>query len=242
MKPGARIVVFVGPSLPPDERPADPVFDWRPPAMAGDGLALCQEPPKAVVLIDGLFDEQPSIRHKELLSLIGQGVAVIGGASMGALRASELHTFGMIGVGQIFEAYVRGYLVGDDEVAVLHGPADWDWRALTEPLVNVRATVLRAVRELAIDVDSARVVLRTAQDIFYKQRTWPSVLAALTLDSARIEVLRDWLVAGRVDLKRKDAFACLHTARSIDFATLLPRASPPQTLYSDALAAQIRRS
>src|SRR5213076_1722914 len=145
-----RILVFAGPSLPPAARPVDGVFEWRAPAMAGDGLAALEEAPRAVVLIDGLFDRYPAIRHKELLALIEAGVPVVGGASMGALRAAELHTLGMIGVGRIFEAYASGRINGDDEVAVLHGPADMDWAALTVPLVNVRATLARALRERVI--------------------------------------------------------------------------------------------
>ena len=43
---------------------------------------------------------------------------------MGALRAAELHAFGMRGVGRIFEAFRDGELEDDDEVAVVHGPAE----------------------------------------------------------------------------------------------------------------------
>ena len=43
---------------------------------------------------------------------------------MGALRAAELHVFGMVGVGRVFELFRDGLLEDDDEVAVAHGPAD----------------------------------------------------------------------------------------------------------------------
>src|SRR5262249_20868974 len=76
-----RIVVFAGPSLPPASRPQSPSLLWLAPARAGDGLRLAADPPAAVVLLDGVFDEAPSIRHKELLVLVGQGVRVIGAAS-----------------------------------------------------------------------------------------------------------------------------------------------------------------
>src|SRR5688572_32760283 len=56
-------------------------------------------------------------------TLFRSGVRVFGAASMGALRAAELQPFGMIGVGQVFQAYRRGHLTDDDEVAVAHGPA-----------------------------------------------------------------------------------------------------------------------
>lgn len=236
-----RIVVFAGPSLPPADRPDDPMFVWRPPAAAGDAFALDGLRPRAVVLIDGLFDEHPSIRHKELLTLIAQGVTVIGGASMGALRAAELHTFGMIGVGQIYEAYARGYLVGDDEVAVLHGPEELDWSPLTEPLVNVRATILRAVRDMIVDMPTARLAMREASHLFYKDRTWPTILKGMRTAREAVQVLQNWLPTGRVDLKREDALACLEVARSLYETQPAARPFPPQTMFSDALAAQVHR-
>ena len=240
MKCEDRVVVFAGPSLPPTDRSDDPMFVWRPPAAAGDAFALDGLRPRAVVLIDGLFDEQPSIRHKELLTLIAQGVTVIGGASMGALRAAELSAFGMIGVGQIYEAYARGYLVGDDEVAVLHGPEELDWSPLTEPLVNVRATILRAVRDMIIDMPTARLALRAANHLFYKDRTWPAILQVMRTARGATQALEDWLPVGRVDLKRQDALGCLEVARSFYETEPAARPFPPQTMFSDALAAQVR--
>lgn len=239
MTAAGSVVVFAGPSLPQASRPDDPAFDWRPPAVAGDAFALADSRPRAVVLIDGFFDEQPAIRHKELLTLIARGVQVFGGASMGALRAAELNTFGMIGVGQIYEAYARGYLVGDDEVAVSHGPADWDWRPLTEPLVNVRATVLRAVRDYVIDAQTARLVLGAAKGVFYKTRTWPTIFEAVRGHERPVRALEAWLSTGRVDLKRLDALACLDAVRSVERLEPVARPFPPQTLYSDALVARV---
>jgi hypothetical protein len=58
-----------------------------------------------VIIIDGLFYHTAPVRHKEILILLAQGVTVIGAASMGALRAAELHPYGMTGVGSIFDAY-----------------------------------------------------------------------------------------------------------------------------------------
>jgi len=46
--------------------------------------------------------------HHELLDALEEGVAVFGGASMGALRAAELWQHGMVGVGKIFRAYRDG--------------------------------------------------------------------------------------------------------------------------------------
>ncbi len=204
--------------------------------MAGDGLELLADPPGAVVLIDGFFDEHPAIRHKELLALMGEGVAVFGAASMGALRAAELHVHGMVGVGRIFEAYRDRRLVRDDEVAVLHGPAEVGWAALSEPLVNVRATLVQAVRQGVIGVAIARRALDAARSTFYPERSWLGLVAELSGGGAQAEIraLEHWLPAGRVDLKRLDAEACIQAALKAPAGRHMP--SPPATLFTAELA------
>lgn len=238
-----RIAVFAGPSLPRHVRPDLPIFAWLPPARAGDGYMIANKGPKLVVLIDGFFDETPAIRHKELLSLMAHGVPVIGGASMGALRAAELASFGMIGVGRIFDAYAGGRLIGDDEVAVMHGPADWDWAPLTEALVNVRATVLAAVRAGCIDAQFGRRLLKTAAQAFFRDRAWPELILSMAADGfeAQSRALEAWLPSGQVDLKRMDALACLDAALAFDGSQQLAPPAPPQTLFATALEGQITR-
>jgi hypothetical protein len=196
-----------------------------------------------VVLVDGLFDEWPAIRHKELLALIADGVRVYGAASMGALRAAELHPFGMVGVGHIFAAYRNGLIDADDEVAVLHGPASFGWSALTEPLVNVRATLLSAVRRRVIGGTEARHLLDGARSVFYKQRTWATLLAAPAVTAAvaqgRIDAFKAWLPEGYVDLKRLDAVAGVAMALADGGADHGPGSPPPETFFSTLLAEQV---
>lgn len=244
MTPGLddKIVVFAGPSLPPESRPSNPAFEWRAPAIAGDAYALGDARPRAVVLIDGLFDDWPAIRHKELLHLVGLGIPVIGGASMGALRAAELHRFGMIGVGRIFAAFAAGRLDADDEVAVLHGPAGLDWASLTEPLVNVRATLLSAARQRILDFAAARGLLEAARAMFYKERTWQTLLGRPAVRAeivgARLDEFERWLPHGYVDLKRIDALSCLEAALALAGAAP-PAAIAPETLFALALSDQV---
>jgi hypothetical protein len=212
--------------------------------MAGDGLALLADPPATVVLIDGIFDEAPAIRHKELLVLVAVGVRVIGAASMGALRAAELHRFGMVGVGRIFDAYAAGRLVGDDEVAVLHGPEELDFAPMSEPLINVRATLVAAVRARQLSPPEARNMRRLAQAVFYKDRTWRRLLdqgrdsGLLAADQA--ESFGDWLTRSAVDLKRADALACIEAALSPS-GPPYAGSPPPDTLFTQALADQVAR-
>src|SRR6185503_19851746 len=93
----------------------------------------------------------PAVWHKEILWAMSEGIHVFVSGSMGALRAAELASFGMIGVGAVFEAYRDGVLEDDDEVAVVHAAAEHDYRAGSEALVNIRATLARARTEGVLD-------------------------------------------------------------------------------------------
>jgi hypothetical protein len=99
------LMVFTGPTI--DAAQARDVLaaEYRPPARVGHVLAAALTGPEAIVIIDGLFDSVPAIWHKEILFALSCGIHVYGASSMGALRAAELHTFGMVGVGRIFEMY-----------------------------------------------------------------------------------------------------------------------------------------
>ena len=59
----------------------------------------------AIGIVDGYFEGVLSVWHKEILWAMAEGIHVFGSASMGALRAAELHPFGMHGTGRIFEAF-----------------------------------------------------------------------------------------------------------------------------------------
>ena len=146
MPPSPRTVVFLGPTLPlAQARALLPDAEYRPPAAMGDVYRLARRrPPARLALIDGYFEQVAAVWHKELLYAMERGVAVYGAASMGALRAAELHRFGMVGVGRIFTAYRRGQLVDDDEVAVAHGPAAFGYPRFSEAMVNVRDALARA--------------------------------------------------------------------------------------------------
>jgi hypothetical protein len=202
--------VFVGPTIRPDEVRAAGDFVCLPPVAQGDVYRLLSARPRAIGIIDGYFEGVPSAWHKEILFAMAAGVHVFGSASMGALRAAELHAFGMRGVGAIFEDYHRGILEDDDEVAVLHGPAEAGFVALSEPMVNVRATLRRAEREGVITAGARAMLAATAKSVFYQERSWDTVLAAADgAFASDLRALRDWLPHARVDQKRLDALAML---------------------------------
>ena len=213
------LVVFAGPSLPKSGRPIADAAEWRPPAEAGDLLRLDLRVGLTVCLIDGYFDHRPAVRHKEILLALSQGARIVGASSMGALRAAEMHRFGMEGAGAIFRAYATGRLTGDDEVALVHAPPEWDWRPLSVPLVEARATLCRARRRRLVSADEARLLLEAARRVHYAERSWAALFEGLPLDQLRADALRALLEAGHVPLKQLDAVAALRLA-------MAPRPSP----------------
>ena len=99
------IVVFLGPSLPLAAARSELDAVYRGPVAQGDVYRAVTggDAPEAIGIVDGQFDHVPAVWHKEILWAMDQGIHVYGSASMGALRAAELHAFGMEGVGTIFE-------------------------------------------------------------------------------------------------------------------------------------------
>ena len=95
---------------------------------------------------------------------------------MGALRAAELHEYGMTGIGTVFEWYRDGIIEGDDEVALLHGTVEFSFRPLTEPLVNIRCTLQQAVKDGCFEPATAEALLAYARQRHYSCRSYQSLL------------------------------------------------------------------
>ena len=231
------IPVFVGPSLPPEARPAGP-FEWRAPAAAGDMLRLLRDPPDRLCLIDGYFDSRPAPWHKELLALMAAGTVVLGAASMGALRAAELHRFGMIGVGLIFRAYKENRLYGDDEVALIHADQRLSWASLSVPMIDVRATLQAACRARLLPAAEARKIRTRVHDIHFSDRDWPLIGEICVGEGLLTQAVFQSLQKMHIQLKRRDALSCLELALSHE-APVQKCPSPPQTCFIRALKRQL---
>ncbi|WP_170423498.1 TfuA-like protein [Ruegeria arenilitoris] len=218
-------VVFVGPTLPCDDVKAILDATILPPVKQGDVYRAARDKPAAIGIIDGFFDGVPSVWHKEILWAIEQGIPVFGSASMGALRAAELADFGMIGVGGIFEDYLNGTLQDDDEVAVLHSPAELGFQPLSTPMVSIRATVRHAKNSGVLSRENAVEILKYAKARHYRQRNWKDLGQALS-SLPGIAKFVDWLPEGQIDAKANDAREMLvQMADCLSQATHTPRSA-----------------
>lgn len=201
-------VVFAGPSLPPPQRPSVPGLHYAPPVRQGELYRAALSAPALIGVVDGYFEIVPTVWHKEILWAMAHGIHVYGAGSIGALRAAELADFGMKGVGEVYRRFRAGALADDDEVAVLHGPEEVGYIQVTEAMVNVRATIERAVREAVLEAPIGTALTRIAKCLFYKERTYEAIVAAAAAERIPEEALRRfaaWVPGGKVDQKRSDA-------------------------------------
>jgi hypothetical protein len=217
-----RIIVFLGPSLERQAAEAILPADYRPPAKRGDLVRAVEDGATVIGLIDGVFHQESAVAHREILTAIRSGVLVVGSSSMGALRAAEMDTLGMTGIGEIYRMYRSGDLVSDDEVALVFDPESG--LSLSEPLINIRFTLREAERQGIIATGEHAALLAAAQSVFYPQRTYGKI-AAMAGDAVAPDTRERFLAFVKlhaVDRKREDAVLALRYIAGIS-----PASGPP---------------
>ena len=239
MKP----VIFLGPSLRRDVAEGLCCAEFRSPAAMGCITRAAADGAPAIVLIDGVFEHGPAVWHKEILWALSRGIAVIGASSMGALRAAELDRHGMFGAGEVYHAYASGEVSDDDEVAVVHGPAETGYMALSDAMVDIRDAVRAALAANAVTAETAAAIIAEAKSCHFKQRNLLTTARGVLRqwhEGKELESALHWFQAPRLGVKARDA---AHVLRHLDslVAEALRRAgqAPPfvPTVYLRRLEA-----
>lgn len=217
-----QVVVFLGPSLSLKEaHDILPNAIFLPPVKCGDILHSIRLKPKAIVIIDGLYESTAAVWHKEILFAINSGIYVIGAASMGALRAAELHAYNMIGIGQIFHHFKETLISDDDEVAILHAPAKQGYINLTDAMVNIRATLNKAQLEGVISPQESALLSASAKGLFYQERSLKIAVETAIKNGFNKQVaenLLNWVKNNNyVDQKKLDALEVLNFVKNNEF-------------------------
>jgi hypothetical protein len=243
------VLVFLGPSLPATEaRAILPRARILPPAARGDLYrAARDEAPTAIVLIDGIFHRRRAVWHREILWALSRGIAVVGAASMGALRAVELASFGMRGIGRVHAAFAAGRLApfeepfdDDAEVAVAHAPSELGAAPLTLALVDLRCAFAAEAEAGTITTAQCQALASACAAVFYAERT-PDTVRAL-VDAANLDVpartaLRARLDAPDFSTKRADARAALDVLAREGASPPSPRVALEPALVWEAFRA-----
>ena len=200
-------IIFLGPTLSQEVANQYLEAEYRSPIKRGDLDTLLPEQ-QVIGIIDGLFLQNLSISSKEILRYLERGGTVFGSSSMGALRATELVSFGMKGIGTVYQWYHRGYIDADDEVAMIH--TDEDWRPLSEPMVNIRLALKEAQQEDIVTPWEKQFLLRAAKSCYFPERTYPRLLqiAATKLSDQKVQALQKKFQSAR-NIKKEDALLLL---------------------------------
>jgi hypothetical protein len=170
-----KTVIFVGPSISRQKLQHITEAELAPPIRRGD---LTRFPDyDRFIIIDGEFGQSLSVSPKEILGLLDQGKTVLGAASMGALRASELDIHGMTGVGWVYRRFATSEVRRDDDVALAFSPIDF--AALTVPMVDVEYWLECLQIQGCVSKTEAAVIGRTARKIFFADRTRVRLMRAL---------------------------------------------------------------
>lgn len=220
-------VLFVGPSL-HGETPDLAGITVAPPARQGDIARAVLEGATAIGLVDGYFDAVAAPWHKEILFALASGVAMLGAASMGALRAAECVSFGMRPVGAIAQAYCSGALDDDAAVALTHGPKELGYPPLTEPLVNVQPTLDRLFSLGLLLEREHRQCWEQACRLYFKDRTDEALFAGQR--SAALAAYRTY----RVNRKAEDAVLLVAELRQTSATPAAGSARPATSSLFDA--------
>ncbi len=199
------IVIFTGLSLTFDDAKEILDAEYLPPVKRGDIHELLEKRDdiEIIGIIDGVFHQSPAVAHKEILEALKRKITVVGGSSMGALRACELYPFGMIGVGQIFEDYKNGTIVDDDDVAVALDPESYE--QLSEPWINMKYNFEFAVEDGIISQKECDELLKIAKDTYYPKRSFNYVIKKSSLNDDKKEELLNYIKSIKYDVKNEDA-------------------------------------
>jgi len=215
------IFIFTGPTISPEVAGQHLNAVYLPPVRLGDVYRVTELfSPRIIGIIDGYFNQVPAVWHKEILYAMSRGVRVFGAASMGALRAAELDQMGMTGCGEIYRAYQSGVLPpfndepfeDDDEVAVIHSPAELGYLAASDAMVNIRFTLARAKQENVIDETTLQLLISIAKKLFYARRNYASILDIAQkqgLSDTKARRIGNWIKQHSIDQKQLDSIALL---------------------------------
>ena len=213
-------IIFLGPSLMLEKAKAILDADYKPPAKKGDLLALLglADTKRVIGLIDGLFlQDYPPTPIEVYSILVRKNLTVVGGASLGALRAVELEKFGMIGIGKVFELFKNGIIDADDEVAVTFDQTNH--KVQSEAMIDIRFNLFIAQRKRIIDADTKRALAKVAKDTYFPFRNYESIIdesiKKFQIFEEQLEAFRNYIRKNKDSLKERDAIRTISYIKCI---------------------------
>lgn len=215
-----KIIIFCGPTISASESKHMIHADFRPPAKHGDIIScVYNDRPDVIVLFDGVFIQDLTVWHSELNEAMNQGVTVYGASALGAIRAAEMESWGMRGVGNVFALFRDGIVESDDEVFCDYDFVQGQYIQRTLPIVNLRYILADAEKASLITQKQSRSILETAKAMFYKERTLDSILNACRahgdLTDRDAETLSGFIRQSTRNIQKEDAIECLEALNNL---------------------------
>ena len=207
-----KIIIYTGLSISFNE--AKKILDsnddlkviYKKPIKRGDLKEALKENPDVIGIVDGLFHQNSAVGHREILETMQNGVEVYGSSSMGALRASELDSLGMIGVGYCYNEYANGHIDSDDYVAVMLDSSTLE--AISTPLISMDYVFKNAVNEKIITQEQKDELTLIAKNTYYPKRNYAKTLKKSSLNDIEKENLINFIKSSK-DIKKEDAVKLL---------------------------------
>lgn len=166
-----------------------PLWQVRSPIKREDiSKIILEYPPGIIIIVDGVFYQSESVSIKEIRSAIQLGWKVYGTSSMGALRAIECKTIGMIGFGKVFRFMSLFKIADDDEVAQSISPLDH--QPLSIAMVDIRFFLKKLLLEKIINQDGYTDLLKCLKSTYYPNRNLNIIRGYLFQNKALYSVSR----------------------------------------------------
>jgi len=209
-----KIIIYLGPSLPVDEAKKILSSDtkrevtYAPPIKRGDIPKATSVGYNILGIVDGIFFRESAVSPREMMEVLKSNLKIYGSSSMGALRASELDRYGMIGIGQIYKWYKDGTLNSDDEVALSFDSEEFI--PISEPLINIRETIKKALQENIITKKESEIIFESAKSLYFPDRRWNKIIEISENKIGKdLSKFSKFIQNNRVDLKKQDAILLL---------------------------------
>ena len=153
-----------------------PGAELAAPIARGELLRDIRKQCNVVLIVDGKFHHSMSVSPSDILDALRAGIRVYGSSSMGALRACELESYGMIGHGKVFELVKSHRAFEDDFLGQVFAPDNPTGAHLAFIDVYFNCETLHRKGEMS--TEAFRTVTRLYAGLHYSERT-PAALLRL---------------------------------------------------------------
>ena len=166
-----------------------------------------------VVIIDGKFQQSLAVSPGEIMDALRCGLKVYGSSSMGALRASELYPYGMVGCGEIFELirdtpYFRDDFLGQS----FHEDGT---KNISVPYINFHFALKKLVQSAQISQEDGEFLDNSYRNLHFTERDLINLKLLIKRDHSRCETLCSIaeMAMRTFNQKRDDAINLLNEVR-----------------------------